>query len=401
MSCFEYQNNFCLEAEATKLIPASIHLGSIRASNILNLMKNIQDLKKPNSQSFQHMQELLNNSKKTLEAGENTLLKVSNQQARQLKEHGKVKHPGDIIKQLKPLDVLFVKSEVQKRPKMSFLANFHGPFLVLAVQPKNEHLVLFGLISGEILIKNFKQIRAAFSNEVFSMPLFSHLGDEVQFRMVTPLTRMAKQNSAQNVLTNSTRIITNLYRISNLLTPLLPSFKETQNYLRTIHLSLEDNDENNDHDNLVSDNNDNNDNDNKDHDHPNDPNTLQIDSHDNTPLKIYVKPSVSFDISTKQGDDPEGDDPDQHHNDHNDHDDDNLIDGDDDHQNGDYPARQTQSFSLHGIAPSTDNLEPQPPQKQKAKKPVRLTRQKESVPTAERSHKYSLRENPIPSKKYQ
>ena len=131
------------------------------------------------------------------------------------------------------------------------------------------------------------------------------------------------------------------------------------------------------------------------------PNALPTDSHDNTPLKIYVKPSVSFDISTKQGDDPEGDDPDQHHNDHNDHDDDNLIDGDDDHQNGDYTARQPQPVSLHGIAPSTDNLEPQPPQKQKAKKPVRFTRQKESVPTAERSHKYSLRENPIPSKKYQ
>ena len=83
------------------------------------------------------------------------------------------------------------------------------------------------------------------------------------------------------------------------------------------------------------------------------------------------------------------------------HDDDHLIDGDDDQKDGDYPARQTQPVSLHGIAPSTDNLEPQPPQKQKAKKPVRFTRQKESVPTAERSHKYSLRENPIPSKKYQ
>ena len=87
--------------------------------------------------------------------------------------------------------------------------------------------------------------------------------------------------------------------------------------------------------------------------------------------------------------------------DHNEDNDDNLIDGDDVQQNGDYPARQTQPVSLHGIAPSTDNLEPQPPQQQKAKKPVRFTRQKESVPTAERSHKYSLRENPTPSKKYQ
>ena len=89
------------------------------------------------------------------------------------------------------------------------------------------------------------------------------------------------------------------------------------------------------------------------------------------------------------------------HNDDNDDNDDHLIDGDDVQQNGDFPARQTPPVRLHGVAPSTENLEPQPPQQQKAKKPVRFTRPKESVPTAERSHKYSLRENPTPSKKYQ
>ena len=47
--------------------------------------------------------------------------------------------------------------------------------------------------------------------------------------------------------------------------PPLPSFNETQNYLRIIHLSLDNTSEDNDHAQLVSDNQDN------DDDHPNTP----------------------------------------------------------------------------------------------------------------------------------
>ena len=49
----------------------------------------------------------------------------------------------------------------------------------------------------------------------------------------------------------------------------------------------------------------------------------------------------------------------------------------------------------------TENLESQPPQLPKTKSRFDLRDQKKSVPTAERLHRYSLRENPIPSKKYQ
>ena len=391
VSCFEYQNNFCLEAEATKLIPASLHLGSIRTSNILNLMKNIQDLKQPESQHFQKMQELLTNSRKILEAGENTFQKVANQQARQLKEHGKVKRPGDIIEQIKPLDVLFVKSDVQNRPKMSFLANFHGPCLVLGVQPRNEHLILFGLISGEVLTKNFKQVRFAFSKEVFSIPLFPHLGDEVQFRMVTPLTRMSNQNSAQNVLISSTKIILNLHKISTLLAPLLPSYKETQNYLRTIQLSLDDHDDGDDNVHRASDNR--NDDGNRDDigdthgdDPPHAPNSPHDDVHDGDNLKIYVKPSVSFDPSTKPGVGVSEDrDEDR---------DDGGDDGGDDNTAARRPPAQ-----LHGTAPLTDNLESH--QSQPSTKPIQFSRPKESAPLLDRPHKYSLRKSPTPSKRYQ
>ena len=79
---------------------------------------------------------------------------------------------------------------------------------------------------------------------------------------------------------------------------------------------------------------------------------------------------------------------DRNDNDNNDdHDDDNdddvhLIDGDD------YPARQTPPARLHGKSrvPTASAA--------KNKKPIRFARPKKSVPTAERPHRYSLREKP-------
>ena len=367
VSSFEYQNNFCLEAETTRMIPASLHLGSIRTTNVLNLMKNIQDLKQPESQSFQQLQELLYNAQKIREADQNTAQKAANQQARQLRQHGKVQRPGDICRQIKPLDVLFVKSELRNQPKMSYLVNYHGPCLVLSVQPKSEHLILFGLISGVLLTKNFKQIRFAFSKEIYSIPLFPHLGDEIQFRMVTPWTRMSKQSSAQNVLTNGNKIIANLHKISHLLAPSLPTYKETQDYLRTIHLSIDD--------------------------HGNDDSAHDLedsahDLEDSAPIKIFVKPSVSFDPSTKpvanDQDDVDGGD---------DH-------GDDDHDGDDDSRVRRPSARLLGSAPASENLETAP-ERRPPDRPIRFTRPKKSPSPTGRTHKYSLRKNPTPSKKYQ
>ena len=346
-------------------------------------MKNIQDLKQPESQSFQQLQELLINAQKIREADQNTIQKAANQQARQLKEHGKVKRPGDICRQIKPLDVLFVKSELQNQPKMSYLVNYHGPCLVLSVQPKSEHLILYGLISGVLLTKNFKQIRFAFSKEIYSIPLFPHLGDEIQFRMVTPWTRMSKQSSAQNVLTNGTKIIANLHKISHFLAPSLPTYKETQDYLRTIHLSIDDNGNNDNAHGL----------DDSAHGHDDSANDIpQVDPHDddndNTPIKIFVKPSVSFDPSTKPGADDQDDD-----NGDDDH-------GEDDHNGQDDSRVRRPSARLLGSAPASENLETAP-ERRPSVRPIRFTRPKKSPPPTDRTHKYSLRKNPTPSKKYQ
>ena len=360
VSSFEYQNNFCLEAEVTQTIPAFLHLGSIRTANVLNFMENIRNLEQPSSQHIIKMQEILHNSRKILEAGQNTLEKVSSQQARQLKEHGRLKKEGDIIQQIQPLDVLFVKTELQNKPKMSFFVSFHGPMVVLAVQPKNEHLVLFGLLSGEILVKNYKQVRFAFSKEIFSLPIYPYTGD-IQFRMFTPLMKMSKQDTAQNVFSNTTKLILNIHKISSFLAPLLPSYSNSQDHMRTITLSI------------VAD----------------DPNIVADDDHQEKSgdlVDLYVKPSVSFDPSTKTGPD-----------DNDDNDDDDGGDGGDD--GDDVIAAQRSVPRILGGAPLSENLIPQqsvpPPQL------IDLPRQRNSIHPIARAAKYNLRTNPRPNPKFQ
>ena len=378
VSSFEYQNNFCLEAEVTQTIPAFLHLGSIRTANVLNFMENIRNLEQPSSQHIIKMQEILHNSRKILEAGQNTLEKVSSQQARQLKEHGRLKKEGDIIQQIQPLDVLFVKTELQNKPKMSFFVSFHGPMVVLAVQPKNEHLVLFGLLSGEILVKNYKQVRFAFSKEIFSLPIYPYTGD-IQFRMFTPLMKMSKQDTAQNVFSNTTKLILNIHKISSFLAPLLPSYSNSQDHMRTITLSIIADDPTivADDPNIVADD-------------PNivadDPNIVADDDHQEKSgdlVDLYVKPSVSFDPSTKTGPD--------------DNDDDDGGDGGDD--GDDVIAAQRSVPRILGGAPLSENLIPQqsvpPPQL------IDLPRQRNSSHPIARAAKYNLRTNPRPNPKFQ
>ena len=364
VSSFEYQNNFCLEAEVTQTIPAFLHLGSIRTANVLNFMENIRNLDQPSSQHIIRMQEILHNSRKILEAGQNTLEKVSNQQTRQLRQHGRLKEEGDIIQQIQPLDVLFVKTELQNKPKMSFFVSFHGPMVVLAVQPKNEHLVLFGLLSGEILVKNYKQVRFAFNKEIFSLPIYPYTG-EIQFRMFTPLMKMTKQDSAQNVLSNTTKLILNIHKISSFLAPLLPSYSNSQDHMRTIILNIVADDPN-----VVADD-----------DHHE--NSGDRHEHSGDPVDLYVKPSVSFDPSTKTNDAD---------NDANDADND-ANDADDD------AAAERSAPPILGGAPFSENLVPQ--QSAPPHQLIHLPRQRNSTRPIARAAKYNLRTNPRPNPKFQ
>ena len=367
VASFEYQNNFCLQADSTKIIPAQLHLGAVNTTNILNLMTNIERSENTKSQQIQNMQELLRHAKTIQEAKQNSILTAANRQRRQLNEHGKVKHPGDIQAEFKPLDVLFIKTELQDEPKMSLFVKFHGPCVVLSVHPISEHINLYGLLSGEVLTKNFKQVKFAFSKEIFSLPLFPHLGNTVQFRMVTPRSKIRDQDSAENILMNSTKVIVNCHKLMLFLSSLLPSHKDTMTQLRTIEISVNhdeaDKDENND----------------------------EQQNDDDNLLTIYKKPSVRFEpqdpiCDNVDENDDHGDD-DHNQDDHN---------QDEDHHDDDHDQKNIQP-QLHTQAPASDNLinqSPQIPQNELVPRRPKIV-----TPELTRRSKYALRQNPRKTRK--
>ena len=83
-------------------------------------------------------------------------------------------------------------------------------------------------------------------------------------------------------------------------------------------------------------------------------------------------------------------------------DDDNGDDdhGDDDHDGQDDSRVRRPSARLLGSAPASENLETAP-ERRPLDRPIRFTRPKKSPSPTGRTHKYSLRKNPTPSKKYQ
>ena len=111
----------------------------------------------------------------------------------------------------------------------------------------------------------------------------------------------------------------------------------------------------------------------------------------------WVVPHCDDDDDDYEDEDDDNDDDDIDYNDdHDDHDD----NGDDDHNGQDDSRVRRPSAPLLGSAPASENLETAP-ERRPSVRPIRFTRPKKSPPPIDRAHKYSLRKNPTPSKKYQ
>ena len=280
---FVFQNNFKLKAAFTGRIPAELHLGLLRTTNILSMIENVQNLPQPESQAVRNMQELLHYADNFRQAELNAHKFSENQKARQLKEHGKLLDQDDLIAKLRPLTVLYVKSELGKVPKMHCYAQYHGPFVVLSLNPRSTSAYLYGLISGEVQKKSYRQIKLAFSNDIFSLPLFGHLGEEVQFKMIEKFSYLRKSENADSILSNTAKILINLHKLLVFLSPILPTLGDIQ---KTLILDFtegdydqhDDNDHEDQHD-LDQDGNEHN----HDNDHKNDDNAVPNDNNQQVP----------------------------------------------------------------------------------------------------------------------
>ena len=387
ISAFQFQVNFYLPAETTQLVPAQLHLGAVQASNIMTLSSNVQKCPLPQSQVVSNMQQLLKYARNVNLAQENALESNRKAQERQIREKGRVKDQGSVFEKFHPLDVLFVKTELSNESKLTTAARFSGPVVILSVHPVSEQLNLFDLLTAQVMTKNYKQVREVFSRQVFSLPLYPHLGEEIQFRIVEPTSRIKRTESAQNVLVNSTKIILNVHKLLMFLAPILPNRSNTQAFLRTVHVKGQDDGDdggdNEDGDDPVvetmqNDNDDDNANDGDNHNGGDDQ------------IKLVHRPSVKFSLPSPEAVNVNDND----HNTSNDtgnHENDNGSDDDNDNDDigGDGVDHLHLQFSdSNSIPANPSNATPLP------KDIVVPKRPKNSSPSSISRNKYNLRQNP-------
>ena len=379
---FVYLINFKFPAAFTKIIPAELHLGTIRASNIQNFTASVERLQSPESLGLKRMQQCLQFSSLFQRAEKNAKLYFEQQKAKQLKVHNKLLSEDKYFETLQPLSLCYVKTELLQVPKFHLFCQYHGPFVILSILPKSKSIFLFGLLSAEVVKKSFKQVKAVLQPEIFSLPMFSHLGKEIEFRIVKKFDRLKKKESQIDIHQKITQILLNLHKLVIFLAPILPKSKETQNLIN-IDLSNDDEDGIGDHHD---------DNDDDHHYEDDDDNHGDYDPHDN-------------------GDDKDHDGHDhqnqQHHQDHQSHQPQQIVrfsnmDDQDIPQISDIGGQQTQllrrrrddsvGFSLPDEKPTHFH----PSQSQDSD--VILNRPKLPNDPPPRAHKYSLRRNRKPKK---
>ena len=234
LQSFAYLNNFKMAAASTQTIPAKLHLGAIRAENILSLMTNVQSLQNPESHTMKQMQQCLEHAEIFRTAETNAKKYHDELRERQLRNKHKLLDEDSFFNKLRPLTILYVKTELQKVPKFHTFAQFHGPFVHLATNKRSKSIYLYGLVSAEIVKKSYRQIKTAFNPEVFNLPLFSNLGRELQFRIVENYDHLTKEPNPVSVAEYINKILINLHKLFLFLQPILPNPHDTQ---RIIDLS--------------------------------------------------------------------------------------------------------------------------------------------------------------------
>ena len=329
-------------------MPGDLHLGIIRSGNISSLNNQIGQLSQPASYPVKDFQDILKFSEMHRESQKHAEEEAAQARERQLRVHGRLIDKSDLIQNLSPLKVIYVKSQLRNVSKMNQFAALHGPCVVLSVNPHSSSIYVYGLLSGQVMKKSYRQIRAAFEPQIFNLPLFQYFCKEVQFKLLEKEQRLRDDEPAQQLIPRVQRLIVNLHQLLSFLSPILPSREQT---VKIIDLDKdEDLDDDNDEDTQVPDISD----------------TKDIDISDTQDSQLTPQVKFTTDTSDKpQTKTPRIKDayqiPDLNDDDG---DDDNVEDSDDE---------QTQTFQ----------------------KP----RDRE-IQERERPNKYSLRRNPQPKKKF-
>ena len=238
IKAFQFLNNFKHKAAYTKQIPAILHLGLLRHTTITNMMKNISSLDSATSQAIITWQQILKYADNFRQAEINARECQSQQQQRQLRQHGRLLTKEAFLENFTPFTVLFAKAEYGSVPKLHTYDQFIGPYVIISVNPHSNTLYLYSLLTAEIHKTSYRHVRQAFNApSIFSTPMFGQLGDALQFNFAEKFSHLHKHRSQEQTSSDIQKILVNLHKLIMLVAPILPSMLETKTALT---LTLDD-----------------------------------------------------------------------------------------------------------------------------------------------------------------
>ena len=248
LSSFTYFHNFCKPSAFTNQIPGDLHLGVIRSGNIQFLNEQIKQVATPDSKPVKDFQAILNFADMHRQSQLYAVAEAEKSRERQLRIHGRVLEKSDLIEHLSPLKVIYVKSQLRSVPKMHQFAALHGPCVVISLNPHSSSVYVYGLLSGQLMKKSYRQIRAAFAPRIFDLPLFQFFCKEIQFKILENGQRVRDDQPVHQLIPQIQKLIINLHQLLTFLSPILPSTEQTRRIIN-LYDDPEDKDDEEDEDN--------------------------------------------------------------------------------------------------------------------------------------------------------
>ena len=131
---------------------------------------------------------------------------------------------------------------------MHQFASLHGPCIVVSINPHSTSVYVYGLLSGQLMKKSYRQIRAAFAPKIFDLPLFQFFCKEVQFKILENCQLVRDDQPVHQLIPQLQKLIINLHQLLTFLSPILPSTEQTRRIINLDDDPEEDKDDEDDED---------------------------------------------------------------------------------------------------------------------------------------------------------
>jgi len=233
LQAYTYYNNFLSTDIQTKFVPAALHLGTLKFTNLSTFYDNMARTES-NQKQVKLLQQLIALAHTANTADNNHAKHQQKEEATHNRTHGTILTDEAFKRDYAPFTLVFLKSEHPAK-KIDHNPPFHGPYLIVAQLTTSRILYLFELLTGKVYKRSYRSIiKYLPSPQTFTMPI-DILGTWLDDHPLH-LIRMACQSESatpEDQLNNCQTILNNLEQLYEFLSPVLPDAAATRNYINS------------------------------------------------------------------------------------------------------------------------------------------------------------------------